>query len=150
MEPIIYGIIVGTIVGFAVAIIKGFTTKTTESTALDTVPDDSENKLTDYLTFKIAGLYYRTKQAHNRAKKLEEGDELYAKKEIGNEHDAFAVRIEDYDGLHLGYVPADYSYAFREHLDELVYINVDYVDIDDGIPVVEVSALFKVEFDPYE
>lgn len=60
------------------------------------------------LTFEIAGLYYRSSDAHETARKLPINTSLSAELEPNNKFDEFAVKIM-YKDVHLGYIPNYYS-----------------------------------------
>ena len=60
------------------------------------------------LEFEIAGLYYRSSDAHKLARGLVWGTFLTIEPEPKNDHDKYALKIM-YKDVHLGYIPSHYS-----------------------------------------
>lgn len=60
------------------------------------------------LEFEIAGLYYRSTEAHKLARNLTVGTFLDFELEPDNDHDKYAIKIM-YNDIHIGYIPSHYS-----------------------------------------
>lgn len=59
----------------------------------------------DTIGFRIAGIYYRTREEIERVRQLHEGDKVYLIKEPTNIFDANAIKVMTLDNYHIGYVP---------------------------------------------
>ncbi len=89
--------------------------------------------------FPIKGLYYRDYEAKDYARSLQAGDELFFQIEHYNSYDRYAVRVENAEGIHFGYVPSSYSQVIFEDLDAGLKYNVIVDGLEyprDNIPEV--------------
>ncbi len=64
--------------------------------------------------FLVHGIRHRTEEAQSRVSQLRPGDELRMVPDHGNRVNPMAVRIEDTDELHLGFVPDPLAGFFRD------------------------------------
>lgn len=69
------------------------------------------------MNMAIKGLFYRTDDDKEAAKKLGYGDVVYLSKEANNEQDSYAVAVHTREGAHIGYVPKEYSMGMTQLLD---------------------------------
>lgn len=108
---------------------------------------DSTNNKFDIVFCELAGLYYRSSKAKKVANELESGDFLEIKREPSNQFDPYAVKILN-NGVHLGYVPMDYSEEVSSNLkkDRLYYFAV----IDLVIPDPDDIATVFIQLFPRE
>lgn len=66
----------------------------------------------------------------NEALELTRGDEVFLREEPENMYDSFAIRIENANGLLLGYVPRYYSQAFCRMMAKGRKINCHIANVD--------------------
>lgn len=91
------------------------------------------------LEFEIAGLYYRSTEAHKIARGLGVGTQLRYELEPNNEYDKYAVKII-YKGIHLGYIPTVYSELIFNQLNNGNNCIIEVISNDKGaIPHVFVK-----------
>ncbi len=55
---------------------------------------------------QVAGTFYRTPKEKKRAESLGYKENLYLEPEPENPYDNNAIKIETYDGFHIGYIPS--------------------------------------------
>ena len=81
----------------------------------------------DVLLFELAGLYYRSKKAKERARELMSNESVFLEKDPTNPHDPNAIRVYSYDDIHLGYVPKYLCSEILEYMDR-ENASIAYVD----------------------
>ena len=81
----------------------------------------------DVLLFELAGLYYRSKKAKERARELMSKESVFLEKDPTNPHDPNAIRVYSYDDIHLGYVPRYLCSEILEYMDK-ENASIAYVD----------------------
>lgn len=79
------------------------------------------------LSFELAGLYYCSKKAKERARELMSNESVFLEKDPTNPHDPNAIRVYSYDDVHLGYVPKDLCSEILEYMDK-ENASIAYVD----------------------
>lgn len=81
----------------------------------------------EVLLFELAGLYYRSKKAKERARELMSKESVFLEKDPTNPHDPNAIRVYSYDYIHLGYVPRYLCSEILEYMDK-ENASIAYVD----------------------
>lgn len=109
--------------------------KRKEEEELNSVAEEEEEDVSseptppvkEVLLFELAGLYYRSKKAKERARELMSKESVFLEKDPTNPHDPNAIRVYSYDYIHLGYVPRYLCSEILEYMDK-ENASIAYVD----------------------
>lgn len=105
-------------------------------TSIQTVAGEGE--MYTVIVCELKGLFYRDQEAKDAAFQLEIGSPLNIKVDLENR----GLKVVTPNGIHLGYIPADLSPAFHEHLDSIKSCTVKSKD-DLRIPHIGIETIFK-------
>lgn len=105
-------------------------------TSIQTVAGEGE--MYTVIVCELKGLFYRDQEAKDAAFQLEVGSPLNIKVDQENR----GLKVVTLNGIHLGYIPADLSPAFHEHLDSIKSCTVKSKD-DLRIPHIGIETIFK-------
>lgn len=94
------------------------------------------------IDFEVKGVFYRDKNAIERAAQLYINEPLILEVEPDNLQDTNAVKVLTEDKVHIGYLPKDIALYLHYRLDKVIICYAKSIT-DDEIPYVYASFIFK-------
>ena len=94
------------------------------------------------IDFEVKGVFYRDKDAIERAARLYINEPLILEVEPGNIRDKNAVKVLTEDKIHIGYLPKDIASYVHFRLDKVITCYAKSIS-DNDVPYIYASFVFK-------